>query len=162
MDGAGDVPAARLFLLGAKLSTDNPHRGDFRGQYFWPKFRPACPLPLIARHFKGFASMDFQPMLPPTPRHNRRVRSGDFSTLRVADFYMGPSNDAARLSVPPTCPVGQSTASLPRRGFAPAQTSATSRITRFSWQQPHVRLIAIATSAVWNMTQFQTPHYLIP
>lgn len=95
-------------------------------------------------------------MLPPTPRQNRRVRSRDFSTLRVADFYMGPSNDAARLSVPPTCPVGQSTASLPRRGFAPAQTSATSRITRFSWQQPHVRLIAIATSAAWSRMQFQT------
>jgi len=117
---------------------------------FWAKFAPHPLLPLITACLPALPVGGFQPMLPPTPRQAVEFGAEISAPDWVADFYMGPSNDAARLSVPPTCPVGQSTASLPRRGFAPAQTSATSRITRFSWQQPHVRLIAIATSAAWH------------
>ena len=101
-------------------------------------------------HFLGFASRDFQPMLPPTPGRKRRGGVEISAPLWVADFYMGPSNESA--CADPFCP-----SHMPCRPIhcqptqtrnCTGQTTATSRIKWFPWQQPPMRLIAIATSAV--------------
>jgi hypothetical protein len=121
-------------------------RTRFSGQIFGRNL-PRALFPAKSNNLESSASMDFRPMLP-LPHGVCAGLGRSFSTRWVADFYMGPSNDAARLSVPPTCPCRPIHCQPTRTRSCTGQTTATSRITRFSWQQPHMRLIANAASTI--------------